>query len=75
MMFILLLHPPGLGFFLPHDSKLPYSCSAQCVCVCVFFYSTTFSDEIGEHAIKCLFDIRLHKWRLSSMPLSWHHVM
>ena len=35
MMFILLLHPPGLGFFLPHDSKLPYSCSAQCVCVCV----------------------------------------
>ena len=35
MMFILLLHPPGLGFFLPHDSKLPYSCSAQRVCVCV----------------------------------------
>ena len=38
MMFILLLHPPGLGFFLPHDSKLPYSCSAQCVCVCVFVF-------------------------------------
>ena len=34
MVFILLALPPGLVFFLPHDSKLPYACSAQCVSVC-----------------------------------------